>query len=89
MKSKKLLDAFGPTLRRWIDDDGMVRGQLKVSGAVTGRHSCSNPNLQNQPHDDVFRALWVARRGRKLIIAAYSQLELRLLAIVASAASCS
>ena len=82
-KAQKLLDAFGPTLRQWRDADGTIRGQHKTYGAWTGRQSCVDPNLQNQPHDDEFRALWVALPGRKLVIADYSQIELRLLAIVA------
>ena len=77
----KLLDAFGPTLRRWQDLDGRVRGQHKCFGAWTGRQSCNNPNLQQMPREETFRALWVAKPGRKLVIADYDQVELRLLAI--------
>ena len=79
----KLLDGFGVTLRRWMDVGGTVRGQHKVFGAWTGRQSCADPNLQNQPHDPAFRALWCAAPGRKLVVADYSQIELRLLAIEA------
>ena len=82
-KARKLLDAFGPALQRWRDDDARVRGQFKTWAAATGRQSCVNPNLQQQPNDPAFRALWVAPPGRKLIIADYSQIELRLLSIVA------
>ena len=80
-KLTKLLNAFGPTLARWQDNDGYCRGQFSVWQAWTGRQGCANPNLMNQPRDDVFRALWVAPTGRKLVIADYSQIELRLLAI--------
>ena len=82
-KATKLIDSFGPTLIEWQDSDGRCRGQFRTWAAWTGRQSCSNPNLQNQPHDPVFRALWIAPPGRKLVIADYSQIELRLLAIVA------
>ena len=70
-KAAKLLHAFGPTLRRWQDDDKRVRGQAKVWAAWTGRQSCVDPNLQNQPLEPEFRALWVAPPGRKLVIADY------------------
>jgi DNA polymerase-1 len=47
-------------------------------GAKTGRFSCRKPNLQNQP--EKIRNVIVARPGKKLVAADYSQLELRLLA---------
>lgn len=82
-KATKLLVAFGDGLRAFQDKDGRIRGQMKLGGTVTLRHSCVDPNLQQQPAEKEFRALWVAPPGRKLAIADYSQIELRLLAIVA------
>ena len=34
----KLLGTFGESLAQWVDDDGRLRGQLKVGGTVTLRH---------------------------------------------------
>jgi len=49
-------------------------------GAWSGRMSCWNPNIQQIPRSAKFRACFIAPPGRKLIIADYSQIELRVAA---------
>ena len=60
--------------------DGRLHGQLHAGGAVTGRYTSTDPNLQNIPTDPEFRAFFHAPEGRVLVDADYSQLELRVFA---------
>lgn len=63
---------------------GRLHTSLNQTGAATGRLSSSNPNLQNIPIRTELgreiRAAFVPRQGWKLLVADYSQIELRLLA---------
>ena len=49
-------------------------------GAGSGRMSCGGPNIQQIPRDKEFRCCFTAPKGRKLVIADYSQIELRVVA---------
>lgn len=54
---------------------------FNMTVAKTGRLSSSKPmNFQNQPRLAEFRSLYIARPGRKLVIADAKQIELRFLA---------
>lgn len=63
-----------------IGPDGRVHGEYKIHGTATGRLSAANPNMQNQPKD--VRVVFTAEKGRTLVQADYSNLELRLLAYI-------
>lgn len=60
--------------------DGRIRSEITVS-CETGRMSSSRPNVQNLPRDPRVRSLIRAPAGRKLVVADFSQIELRALAV--------
>lgn len=68
-------------------ETGRVHTSFSQTGAVTGRMSSSNPNLQNIPIRTELgreiRRAFVAPEGWLLIAADYSQVELRVMAHVA------
>lgn len=69
---EKLLDSIGP--------DGRIHANYRQMGTETGRMSCSSPNLQQVPREAEFRRLFRARGGYKLVVADFSQVELRVAA---------
>lgn len=52
------------------------------AGTVTGRISAENPNVQQVPREGAVRSVLGAPPGWKLIIADYSQIEIRIAAVV-------
>jgi DNA polymerase-1 len=81
----KLKGTYVDALPALIDPrTGRVHTTFNQIGAATGRLSSSNPNLQNIPIRTELgreiRAAFVPRQGWRLIVADYSQIELRLLA---------
>lgn len=77
----KSLTSFGSNILDFIEPQtGRIHADFRQIGAPTGRFSCSNPNLQQIPHTNDYRRCFTAPAGRKLVIADYSQIELRILA---------
>ncbi len=80
----KLKSTYIDALPGYIQADGRVHTSFNQTGAATGRLSSSDPNLQNIPvrtrRGGEIRRAFVAPPDHLLLIADYSQVELRLLA---------
>lgn len=70
-------------LTRWggyAEHDGRIHPNFNITNVVTGRTSCSDPNLQQVPRNKDLRSLFTAPEGRVFLEADYSQIELRVAA---------
>ncbi len=70
---------------RWLDDHA-PRGEVLPSWNQLGaqaRMSCSSPNLQQIPRGTAYRKCFIARPGNLFVKADYSQIELRVAAVIA------
>ncbi|HLM78713.1 MAG TPA: bifunctional 3'-5' exonuclease/DNA polymerase [Rubrobacteraceae bacterium] len=61
---------------------GRIHANFLQCRVPTGRLACTSPNIQQIPHEDEFRSCFVAEQNNVLVIADYSQIELRILAEV-------
>jgi DNA polymerase-1 len=85
----KLNSTYLDALPKQVDPrDGRVHTTFNQTGAATGRLSSTNPNLQNIPvrgelGRQIRRAFVPGAKGQLLLVADYSQIELRVLAHLA------
>lgn len=73
---------FLTPLSTLVSPEGVVHPSWNLGGTVTWRLSCTEPNLQNIPRDGKVRELVIPRPGNVFISADYSQIELRILAVL-------
>jgi DNA polymerase-1 len=83
-KIDKLANTFIKVLPKHADANGRIHPEFKPLGAVTGRFSAADPNVQQIPGKSelgkAIRRAFICEPGNKLICADFSQMELRVLA---------
>lgn len=83
----KLKSTYTDALLSLLDKNDRVHTTYNQINTSTGRLASNNPNLQNIPirsdEGKKIRECFIAKPGHKLIASDYSQVELRLLAVVA------
>lgn len=83
---KKLLSTYIENLPPLLDTEHRLHAEFLQTGAVTGRMASQNPSLQNIPmrseRGRAIRNAFIASKGFTLVGLDYSQIELRLAAIL-------
>jgi DNA polymerase I-like protein with 3'-5' exonuclease and polymerase domains len=79
---QKALTSYGQNMIEFINPrTGRLHADFRQIGAPTGRFACTNPNIQQVPHAAEYRRCFMGHpNSRRLVIADYSQIELRILA---------
>lgn len=82
----KLLTTYIDTIPNEVKNDGRLHAKFIQAGTTTGRLSSEAPNLQNIPIKSdlgyAIRQAFVAKKGTKLLAIDYSQIQLRIAAIL-------
>ncbi len=83
---KKLLSTYIENLPPLLDGEHRLHAEFLQTGTTTGRMASQNPNLQNIPlhskRGQMIRHAFIAPTGFTLVSLDYSQIELRLAAIL-------
>ena len=66
---------------------GRVHADYLQLGSRAGRMSCTTPNIQNLPRSKTYRGCITAEPGSCIVKADYSQIELRIAAVIAQDAA--
>ena len=85
-KASKNKGTYAVGLAKWIASDGRIHTSYGAQ-KTTGRLGSKEPNLQNVPRppdQHQIRKAFVPEDGNKFVIADYGQLEMRIMAFVAS-----
>lgn len=83
---QKLLSTYIDVLPKLVGDDGRLHPTFIQHGASTGRMASADPNIQNIPIKSELgreiRKAFIAEKGSLLVACDYSQIELRIAAML-------
>lgn len=83
---RKLLTTYVDSLPKLVLSDGRLHAKFDQLGTATGRFASSDPNLQNIPVKSELgrniRKAFVSPEGSRFVAFDYSQIELRVLAVL-------
>ncbi|MGB0925446.1 MAG: DNA polymerase, partial [Minisyncoccia bacterium] len=83
---QKLLSTYIDVIPVMVGDDNRLHAEFIQNGTATGRFSSRNPNLQNIPtRTELGRKIregFIAAHGKTFVSLDYSQIELRILALL-------
>ena len=83
---QKLVSTYVDALPKLIGPDGALHTRLEQTGTTTGRMSSRDPNLQNIPagagRGQAIRRCFAARPDHLFVAFDYSQIEMRVLAVL-------
>ncbi len=83
---QKLLSTYIDTIPSQLDENDRLHSEFLQAGTTTGRMGSINPNLQNIPIKSALgrniRKAFIAEKGFSLLSLDYSQIELRIAAIL-------
>ena len=83
---QKLLSTYIDTIPALVGKDGRLHASFIQTGTTTGRFASNNPNLQNIPtrseRGKSIRNAFISKEGYSLVSFDYSQIELRIAALL-------
>lgn len=83
---QKLLSTYIDTIPSLVGEDGRLHASFIQTGTTTGRFASNNPNLQNIPtrseRGKSIRNAFISKEGCSLVSFDYSQIELRIAALL-------
>lgn len=82
-KYYKYLSTYGENIKAFINPvSHRIHGEYKLAFTDTGRLSSMKPNIQNFPREEWYRSIFIPEKGNVLVCADYSQVEVRVAAIL-------